>query len=317
MLDLNLNGKIAPLSIDKKAINQLEVWQWLLGQTVFLEDRFCNPWRNDMHPNCYLTGYRGMVLLKDFGTPFHNWTIYRAVCHTMITPFPSSGDVKKHFQKILTLIASRSENFNPKKYEMPNEQYNPALYSRDRKWTQKDLQDWAVFGIVREQLESDKVFPVETYWLNSRKTGEFMSFSPKGMYDIPVGQGKKLYSMSPKRFITNIGDTLNGIDKGHKTAYVAKFYKDYRVIANLGLSAYYTNGETTGIPEEGIKELDKNHDRIFIIRDDDAAGRNSAELICKQAGKDKFKPLFTQTAKDPSDVVKLFNYQTLAHELKI
>lgn len=318
-----LDYSICTHNVDIRSINQLNVWRWLLNQEFDINDRIRNTMRIDQKPSCYVTYSNNYLVLMDFGTPFHGWSVYKAVCHLFIRPFPTNDEVRQNFQEILHFIISRPENVYvgeiPKFIKQTD--YNINLKVRNKHWDYHSLSEWKDYGIDRKQLESDKVYPVHTYWMNTyANPDEFTSFTPQNMYDIPVGKGKKLYSMNPKKFITNQSNSLNGV---HKTeiAYVCKFYKDYRVIANLNVSSFYTNGEHAFIPEEAIIRLVKEHKRIYVVRDNDYVGKSSAEKVCKHANEtsksDKFIPLFTEIAKDPSDVVKYHSYDTLKQELNL
>lgn len=326
MLDIrkDLDYSIDVHNINLKSINQLAVWSWLLNQHVDIGAKIYNTFRVDNNPTCTVNYYGDNIVLVDFGKPFHGWTIYKAVHHVYISSFPTKDDVARNFRLILHYILSKPDNIltgqDIYNHTSPYNKFKINLLVKNKNWSNDSLREWRDYGITHQNLVDDRVYPVDTYWMNSRsKPDELTFFKPKLMYDIPVGKMKKLYSMNPKVFITNQSSSLNGKYRTD-VGYVCKFYKDYRVVANLGLSAYYTNGENALIPEAAVRRLANDHKIIYVVRDNDETGHYTAKKVCDHAngliGKTMFFPMFMIDAKDPSDVVKLHDYETLNKNLK-
>lgn len=331
MLDKNASSKIFTPSLDRKQINQLEVWRWVMQQPINIGERFYNTLRYDLKPACTLHRYNDTIYLNDWKKPqFHGWTIYEAVHHKYISPFPTPQQVKENFVLILQIIAERPENVHtsarPYLESVKKEPFNFKLIVENQKWNSFLLRDWNDHGIRQSELEEDYVFPVKNYWCNSQRLPhDFNCYQPKKMYDVPTGNRKlykrKLYSMSPKKFITNAGETLNGKHVGSRVAFVAKFYKDYRVILNCDVSSYYTNGENAHVPDKALPVLAERHERIFLVKDNDQSSielcKEHCQIANEKVGRELFVPFYTKIAKDPSDVVKNHSYTELKHELDV
>ena len=78
---MKLTGIVASESYDVYSkIDQLKVWQSLLGTTVTLNTRMVNTLRHDTKPGCWLYEHDNVILLADFAdTRFHGITCVTAV----------------------------------------------------------------------------------------------------------------------------------------------------------------------------------------------------------------------------------------------
>lgn len=190
------------------------------------------------------------------------------------------------------------------------------------------------YGITKQNLIEDKVFPIRKFKLLNTKTGDHMFRTDDIAYvytEFKSGN-KKIYRPKKKgsrRFITNCNaDDVGGMNtniKSGRLLIITKSYKDFRVLKNLGLNVRWLQNEGMFPRKDEFWNLIKNFDKVVIFFDNDEAGiKASKELvelinfteINKASSINLPTELLIKGISDPSDLVHKRNEQELINFLK-
>lgn len=190
------------------------------------------------------------------------------------------------------------------------------------------------YGITKENLIEDKVFPIKRFKLLDTKTGDhsFRTNDIAYVYTEFKSGNKKIYrpkKKGNKRFITNCtADDVGGMNtniKSGRLLIITKSYKDYRVLRNLGLNVRWLQNEGMFPKSEEFWTLIDNFDKVVVFFDNDSAGIKASEdlvnLINYPEG-NKASSVYLPTEllergiSDPSDLVHKRSEQELINFLK-
>ena len=281
-------GKGNNLSVDKddiaKYVDQLAVWHWLLGFEVDYGDRFCNPFRPDTSPKCYLVKGFKWDFLSDFAQrKFHNWTILHATKHKYGVGFDEACNIiwsrfgnKSVIVKNDVEIQSKSNDDKEHKcviHFVPHISNNkPGFISIDRDF-------WQPLGISVDQLQSDYTYSLSMYRYNDKLGNVFQLYPNTQCYAYTFPSGNvKIYNpyRTIGKWVTNC--TVNDIGfldklpaKGEKL-FICKSYKDCRIQINLGYNAIWVQSEHILLPELIAKDLASRFKTIYVYYDNDQPG---------------------------------------------
>lgn len=290
---------------------QLQIWRWLLNQHINLGERFCNPFRVDQHPDCYLRDSNGILRLVDFpdfyayGGNFHNKN-----CIDIIQ-IKYSCDFKRALQ-IAYYEALESNITNLPKYQPKKQKKkNPfSLKYQKRSWKLNDKKFWnGTTDITSYQLESEQCFPSKKFWYLNKK-GIYVENKPKTeTYVNHINDKLKLYQPKNRLFLTNftnneIGGFKNFNDS--KLLILTKNLKSYLCISNLGYNCRYTPNEGMYLTEYHINYWDTLFDRIIILFDNDEAGIKTSKKLETQwlqvTGNNKAKSAYFNVKAEYKDL---------------
>ena len=316
---------------------QLELWCSLLGFTIKVGEKFCNPWRLDNHPHVFLKyNNDGILLMWDNGD-----YRYKGVSVFEIGKKNYNCTYKRFLQiayydilKNYNIPEQKFFNTTIKKKAYPNKF---VIKTKSRAWNETDKKLWCIGGITLDILNKEKILPIQTYWTRDLKSNRgilrlFRCTRPTYALHIkdkvkiiqPAWEGEK------SNFITNIEYELGGLKKftNTDTLYITKSIKDYLVLIQLGINVRYVPSETYPITTTLIN-LCSSFKKVIFIYDNDKTGINSLEILKEKWGKlDRLKNtelvtyhlpiklLTTQKIKDPFDMVKKRRLNGLKIRLK-
>ena len=92
--------------------------------------------------------------------------------------------------------------------------------------------------------------------------------------------------------------------EGGDLLIITKSLKDVMCLTEMGFNAIASASETTFIPEDILKDLQKKWKHVIIVYDRDPAGMQNARQYSKQYGLDAIFVHKKFKAKDVSDAVK-------------
>lgn len=270
---MKLNGIVASESYDVYSkIDQMKVWQSLLGITVKLNTKMVNTLRHDTKPGCWLYEHENVILLADFAdSRFHGATCITAVMIKYQCSYTRALEIiKQDFsytnQKLSLSIKSTKD-------------FNFQLSFTKGAWNQHHKDYWSEYGISKSQLELENCYPVSSYSFNTHSCPDFLQ--KVKVYDettaIVVDKKIKIYKPnSPFKFLSNFNEnTIGGTNKIIDSVIITKSVKDYMVLDNLGYSSRFIHSETSN------PDLDRfmRYNKVFVLMDNDTTGLDACKRL--------------------------------------
>lgn len=214
-------------------INQIKVWESLLGCSIRLNAKIVNSLRHDTTPGCWLYEYNNIILLADFAdTRYHGITCVDAVMLKYNCSYTKALEmIKKDFSYTKSM-----PTFNTKESS-----WNFRLLFNKGNWNIHHKNYWSEYDITKHQLESENCYPVSSYSYNSKYCPHFLQ--TVRTYDettaIVVDGRVKIYRPNSLfRFLSNFTEhTIGGTNTITDTVIITKSIKDYMVLDNLGYSS--------------------------------------------------------------------------------
>lgn len=322
-------------------VSEEEIFELVFGYQPEELDRDVSPFRNDNEPGCIFSrDPNGKLRFIDFGN--NNNTNGIKASHLDCFDAVRLHFKLKNFRDTLLfiktkLIDSKGINLIPRGKSVSkissksNKNFSFDVVLRD--YQLRDKYFWGQFGITKENLLEDKVYPVIQARLYNTKKGD-MVINYRDIayvYTDFASKAKKLYSpLSKNKFTTDcVADDLSGetsLPPSGKKLIITKSYKDYRVLKNAGLTTVWVTSETTPPSDEKLVSLCSRFESVLIIFDNDSVGIFSAAVL-----KDKINSLLPGKAnywylpenllkrgiKDPADYFKKFGRLSLLKLLQI
>jgi hypothetical protein len=270
---MKLNGIVASESYDVYSkIDQMKVWQSLLGITVKLNTKMVNTLRHDTKPGCWLYEHENVILLADFAdSRFHGATCITAVMIKYQCSYTRALEIIK-----------QDFSYTNQKLSLSNKStkdFNFQLSFTKGTWNQHHKDYWSEYGISKSQLELENCYPVSSYSFNTHSCPDFLQ--KVKVYDettaIVVDKKIKIYKPnSPFKFLSNFNEnTIGGTNKIIDSVIITKSVKDYMVLDNLGYSSRFIHSETSN------PDLDRfmRYNKVFVLMDNDTTGLDACKRL--------------------------------------
>jgi hypothetical protein len=271
---MKLNGIVASESYNVYSqIDQLKVWQSLLGITVTLNTKMVNTLRRDTRPGCWLYEHDNIIRLADFAdSRFHRITCVTAVM------------IKYHCDYTRALeIIKQDFSYVSKQLKLSNkvtkDDFKFHLSFNKGAWNNQHKDYWSQYGISKSQLESENCYAVSSYSFNTHSCPDFLQ--KVKVYDettaIVVDSKIKIYKPnSPFKFLSNFNEnTIGGTNRITDTVVITKSAKDYMVLDNLGYSSRFIHSETSNPDLLSYVRYDK----VYVLMDNDITGLNACKRL--------------------------------------
>ena len=307
-------------------VEQLKVWHWILGKNVNIKEKFCNPFRLDRTPGCYLYYSKGYIKLADFADPkWHNTNIFDACILKYNISYYTALDtiMSKFVDKSKINLKPTKLTYITKKTKKLEKTTDLKINYNSKPFNYQDKLFWSKFNITSDNLKEDKVYSVDSFSINLNGGMNSKVYNRLCYCLNHFKSGRiKLYFPKPKKFFTNcIPEDIGFIERldctPDKNAFVCKSYKDGRININIGFNnTIYIQSESTLLPDYIIRDLAKCK-IVWLFYDNDDAGRKYAEYhselynsICGIPN--KFRPLHLSETSDNGEFIVKYN----AHQLK-
>lgn len=308
-------------------VSEEEIFELVFG---FIPKEFqyiTSPLRKDKKPGCWFEkGLDGRLVFRDFNYGSKPIDCFQAVMDYYKIP---------NFYQTLKFIKRKLIDDKGKKIvrEIPKQEpivKKPVeIFVETRDFLRKDGIYWSKYGITKENLIKDKVFPVRKFSLKNSRNGDVTNRVYESCYaftEFKEGR-KKLYFPFRKgshRFITNckkndIGNIDNVYHIG-RTIIISKSYKDCRVLTNNGNHCIWIQNEGMLPDYDYIIPTIKGYENIIVWFDNDQAGIKASikmkEYLSKEIG-NKVSSLWLpehlneKGISDPSDLYKKDSKQSL------
>lgn len=325
-------------------VSQGDIFQLVFGFKPVEFEYITSPFREDTNPGCWFEIDLNTNKLRF--TDFADTRVINGVKMSNIDCFDSVMVYfgLPNFYKTLEFIKAKLIDGKDIKHDIVHK-----IYTKPKKKVKKkvkilmntrdffliDRNFWETrYGISKQNLIEDKVFPIRKFKLFGTKTGDHMFRTDDIAYaytEFKSGN-KKIYRPKKKgsrRFITNCdADDVGGMNtniKSGRLLVITKSYKDYRVLRNLGLNVRWLQNEGMFPKSTEFWDLIKNFDKVVVFFDNDPAGiKASNELvnlinfteINKASAVHLPVELLKKNISDPSDLVHKRDQQELISFLK-
>ena len=290
-------------------LNQLDVWSDILGTHVSIGQMVTSPFRPDQHPHCIVTEYNGTVFITDFAYPQYNkYTCVHAVALFKNIGLNAAASLicNKFLHGLNVNLSSiydiRVSNIIKKQSKSKEIYFESFLYDGKPTFTEFDKNYWSLRGVRKAQLNRHNVYSVHHYYIGD---SYITPNHPMYAYYFPDVGRVKLYSPFEKKenkwigttTVDDVWESLNGSD----TCIITKSLKDLMVLENI-----VPDIDIIAPQNEGCYfdiEFTKNYDTIYILMDNDGAGRRASTIQKKRIG-DNCKVIFIpeELAKDTDEL---------------
>lgn len=313
-------------------IDQCQVWSDLLQISLYINPStnksrtFCNPWRKDHNPKCYLFEYRGQIRMADFADyRFHRMGVIDAWMHVHRVSFPIA------ILRIAQVYLSGQQRTAPKLRVLPKQdEFEFEIYYKIRPWLEADKEYWSQYGIGRRQLEKEKIFPINYLAFNTQSNPDLLTNIKVEFiaYAIDINGRLKVYmpGRTPKTIHNVKGSDIGGrsrIDKNDPIFILNKSAKDHMVCVNEGYNSRFLMNEGVKPSKYYIEKLASQFEYIFVFMDNDEAGVRESHKVSEYCNhisqSEKFLPLtipnFREDVKDISDYHKHYGNSKILNAL--
>lgn len=300
-------------------VSEKDIFKLFIKEPIELDRKYVAPYREDKNADCYFQYFDNKLLFTDFASGDNIPTIncIGMVMKCLNLSYRESIDYVANYFSIKDKVYNRPNTILEK--QIINYNYPLKIEISIRNYDLKDRKFWYKYGITKDQLLNDKVYPITAYRTNNIKTNKsyiintldltyaFTNFS-SGHIKIyrPYNKDFKWFTNCNQNDIGNINQ-LFITDQ----LVITKSYKDCRVLRNLGVNSIWFQNEGMS-PSQGIlKKLTTNFSEIFIFYDSDPSGISASQKIRQILN--NIKPNISQSiflppiyyrekgVKDPSD----------------
>jgi 5S rRNA maturation endonuclease (ribonuclease M5) len=250
----------------------------LNGQDIKMKSVF-NSGDNDPSMFVYYDTGKSSYRFKDFSSGYGGNAIYLVSLLENIT-------YQEAYEKIYNDYINSPETI--KAEIIPEEKYKVSDYEI-RSWNQLDSDYWTAFKINSKSLETYEVYPLEFYTMSKPNLdGTVSSFTVRKDYIYgyfnKLGELIKIYQPKnlDKKFL-KVKNYLQGWDQLEykvDNLILVSSLKDLLSFKSLGFSNFESlapDSENSIIPLHIISNLKTKYKRIFVLFDNDTAGKIASE----------------------------------------
>lgn len=326
-------------------VSEKEIFQLVFGFEPEEFDYVTSPFREDANPGCWFE-----IDFSSNKLRFTDFADNRVIGGVKMSNIDCFDAVKIYFglpsfYKTLEFIKAKLIDGRDIKHDIVHHKVKNKVHKKEKKPVRilmntrdfflEDRNFWQYrYGITKENLIEDKVFPIRKFKLFNTKSGDHVFRTPDIAYaytEFKSGN-KKIYrpkQKGGKKFITNcVADDVGGMNTNvtsGRLLIITKSYKDYRVLRNLGLNVRWLQNEGMFPKGEEFWNLLKGFDKIIVFFDNDEPGIKAAGDLVKlinetQPNKSSsvYLPveLLSNGISDPSDLVHKRDVNELISFLK-
>lgn len=291
--NLDVKGYISK-DIILEHVSEEKIFSLVFGFEPKEYDYVTSPFRPDKTAGCwFFYSLSGKLKFTDFGSQI----IINGVKMINIDCFDAVQQYYKlpNLYNTLLFISdkllnnSKIENLTAKNTERKiKEKVRKEFLFEPRMFNDKDKRFWYKYGITKDQLIRDKVFPVRKFKITDAQnnTSSFSIKDPGYMFTDFNGRRMKLYRPYIDgfgKFLTNCTPNdigcINSLPLTGNQLVITKSYKDCRVLKNLGLNSVYFQNEGMFPSLELLLPLCRRFNRIYIIFDNDKTGIEQGQKL--------------------------------------
>lgn len=277
-----------------------------------LNQKHCNPLRNDNDPQCSFYWHNGVLFFNDFAA---------TKVYTCVSVVMQSERIIYHraLEKIYELFIGKDLviNVNTEVKEKRLKEYKD-IKTKIQSFTELDIEYLKSYGITSEFCKKAKWYSIKHYWINNDLKYTYSKHNPCIGYYFN-GKWKLYFYLNREwRFLSNTTkEDIQGFDMLPKTGellIITKSFKDIGTLYRFGINAIAPQSETLLLSPEIIEDLKQRFTTIYSLMDYDRTGILLALQMRKLYN---IKPLFLTdktwnrkggylSCKDVSDFYKKF-----------
>lgn len=268
-------------------VTQEEIYELVFKYKPVEYEYVTSPLRNDSVPGCWFSLYdNGVLYFVDFGS-----TRTHRDCFNIVQEYFQIPNFYLTLEFIYNSLIKGKIDLKPienKEQVQKETKKKVKLLIEARTFDGRDAHFWSKYGIKKENLIEDKVFPINRLFALNTRTGSHAIECKDVAYsynDFPESR-KKIYfpyREGKNRFITNCNQNdvggINSLIPYGNELIITKGYKDYRVLKNNGKNVVWFQNEGM-IPNNFImNQLVKPYSSIIVWFDNDHAGITASEKV--------------------------------------
>lgn len=305
-----------------EVVSEEEILLYYFGISNIKKGTIKSLLRPDEHPSCAMRRTEsGHIRYKDFATG-ENYSVIE-LCSMY---FFNEIRVKDTIEKIKSDMRSdvdrvhNVQTFIKKKDNLVC--YDDNHYSIDvvvRPWKNYDYEFWTSFGISSEWLAFAHIFPIKNYIYTYENGYRSIKGADKYAYAyLEAKENKKTFKIYQpfnkvgRKWRNNHDKSVislwtQAISSNSKYVCICSSTKDALCLwANIGIPAIAIQSENTMLSNTAISVLKKRFTNIYILLDNDEAGKRDAKILANKTGFINLE-LPDVGAKDISDFYKQSN----------
>lgn len=301
-----------------EVVSEEEILLYYFGISKIKKGTIKSLLRPDEHPSCAMRRTAsGHIRYKDFATG-ENYSVIE-LCSMY---FFNSIRIKDTIDKIMSDMHSNVERVHniqaviKKNKELVCYDNHYSLDVVVRPWKDYDYSFWMSFGISREWLAFANVFPIRNYIYTYDNGYKSIKGADKYAYAyLETKENKKTFKIYQpfnkfgRKWRNNHDKSVvslwtQAMSSNSKYVCICSSTKDALCLwANIGIPAIAVQSENTTLSNTAISVLKKRFANIYILLDNDEAGKRDAKILADKTGFTNLE-LPDVGAKDISDFYK-------------
>jgi hypothetical protein len=200
--------------------------------------------------------------------------------------------------------------------------YQVSMF-KTRDWNTLDVKYWSQYNIGSGILEHYNVKPLALYEMEKEQDGDTKKLKIEGEYIYGYfkkdGSLYKIYQpkVEKKKFL-KVKQYIQGSEqlKNNDLLFIASSLKDGMCLKNMFKKYDFIapDSENTMIKKDQLESIMSRYSRVYIIFDNDEAGRASTEKYLQRYP--NIKPIYLDIEKDVADAVKKHGYMNTFKRIK-
>lgn len=273
-----------------------------------------SPFRKDTRPGCWFQRdvHTGKLRFTDFGNSdfIGNIKMTNIDCFDAVQVYFKLPNFYRTLEFIKEKLIDNKSVKNKIKVFKPIERKAVEVFIDTRDFDTRDKRFWESYGISKQNLIDDKVFPIKEFKMTNTKKGDIISKTNYLCYCYTNFRSnhKKIYRpFHSKRFTGNcVADDIGEIDSlpdYGRLLVISKSYKDCRVIRNYNYTSIWFQNEGMIPSERILLDLSKRFTNIVVFFDNDEPGMKACKKVV-----DVINNIFTNKAKGLNLPVNLLHH---------
>ena len=328
-----IDDNIIPLTIENilLRISQEDIFYSMLGEYPDTYKDYKSLVRlDDANPGCNFQWYGDKLMFIDFGHTKPQLDCFGVISERMnVSLIQALNLVNSKFKLGLNGIGTPAKiKFRPVSNKVKKQESTSIIF-KPRRFNLMDKAYWTQYGILKQNLIDEKVFPILWYKFYSKKLKKIILIRPKlltyAYYEFqPL---VKIYSpYSPKKngkWISNvtqntIGGKLTLSIYGDKLL-ITKSLKDSRCLKNFGINTVWFQNEGAYPDTEDLMPLLNRFKEYIVLFDNDRQGISSSEYLTRLINShfpNKCRSVFIPKYTNISDISELYKFKGKIEVLK-
>jgi len=265
-----------------KYVSEKQIYELVFGFQPEEYQYVRSPLRDDNSPGAWFETTEFGLVFRDF-----NYKNRPLDCFAVVQDYFNLPNfyatLNFIYEKLIEGKSLNERHFTQKS----NKKKDVEIFCESRNFTKQDRRFWTKYGISKQNLIDDKVFPIRKYQMTNTKSGDINVKVRQLSYLFgEFGKRKKLYfpnAEKSKRFLTNctkndIG-ALDTLSPYGRQLLLTKSYKDCRVMRNQGKNSCWLQNEGMFPSIDLLLSIVKRFSYVIVFFDNDAQGIKASQQL--------------------------------------